>query len=188
MQYICISGSGIYNQTGKQGAWFCGLLRFKADCPCSQAVSDRGKGKVYKMWVIAGGFMAVCSVIDIRKKEIPLPLIGFFAAAALACSAVLGAGGWKAFLLSLIPGSCLLLLGLCTRESIGYGDGLLVLVLGIILGLEKCLMTVGAGLAASSAYALVLLVLRKANGRSRLPFVPFLTAGLGVTFIVWSKM
>ena len=140
------------------------------------------------MWVIAGSFMAVCSIIDIKKKEIPLPLIGFFAAAAVACSVVFGAGGWEAFLFSLIPGSCLLLLGLCTRESIGYGDGLLVLVLGIILGPEKCLMTVGTGLAASSIYALALLVCRKADGRSRLPFVPFLTLGLGVTFIVWNKM
>ena len=136
------------------------------------------------MWIIAAVFLITASITDIRKKEISVILIGLFVAASAAYSIVFQSMKWNDFLYSLIPGISLLALGIMTKESIGYGDGLLVLALGILLGLEKCLITVGMGLAASAIYALVLLTLRKVNGKSRLPFVPFLTIGLGVTFLV----
>ncbi|MBR6770416.1 MAG: prepilin peptidase [Lachnospiraceae bacterium] len=136
------------------------------------------------MWIIAAGFLIAASITDIRKKEISVILIGLFVATSIVYSIAFQTMKGNDFLYALIPGSSLLALGIMTKESIGYGDGLLILALGILLGLEKCLITVGMGLAASAIYALVLLAFRKVNGKSRLPFVPFLTIGLGVTFLV----
>ena len=85
---------------------------------------------------------------------------------------------------SLIPGAFLLAISLCTRESIGYGDGWTVLALGILLGLWKCFVVVFAGFLFSAIFSLILLVLRRVNGKSRLPFLPFITMGLGVVMVV----
>ena len=73
-------------------------------------------------------------------------------------------------LLSLWPGMTLLLLAAASGEKIGYGDGWLILGMGMWCSAEEivsvllmgCVLCTGAG------------ILRK---EKELPFVPFLTAG-----------
>lgn len=139
---------------------------------------------MFKMWVIAIVFMVICAVTDIRKKEIPIVLVILFGVLAAVYIGLFDKQEISSILYSFIPGAFLLALSLCTKESIGYGDGLVVLVLGLMTGCQKCIFIVSIGLLAASICALALLVLRKVNGRSRLPFVPFLAIGLGVMLIV----
>ncbi|MCM1262051.1 MAG: prepilin peptidase [Butyrivibrio sp.] len=129
----------------------------------------------------------ICAIIDIRKKEIPLIIL-------LTVSlAVLGIDIWKIFLghvllldmaVSVLPGIFFLLLGFCTGEKIGYGDGFLIIFLGLSFGFGRCLLSVFIGLLASSIFALFLLVFCKADRNSRLPLAPFLSIGMGVSFFV----
>lgn len=134
-------------------------------------------------WLVAIGFMLTGSVIDIKKKELPLALLVLFGLAAAVCTGITGEKEWRDILYSFIPGAALLALGMCTRESIGYGDGLVVLILGLLTGLKGCLVIVSIGFVVSSVFAMVLLVFRKVKGKSRLPFLPFLTIGLGVMLL-----
>lgn len=134
-------------------------------------------------WVISFIFIGICAVEDIRKKEIPVAILALFGILSLFYIGVLGEKEWMDVIFSFIPGAFLLLLSLCTRESIGYGDGLVTLVLGILVGLEGCLAAVMIGLLSSAVSALVLLICRKVKGKSRIPFVPFLAVGLGVLYV-----
>lgn len=135
-------------------------------------------------WLIISIFMVICTIMDIRKKEIPAVAIVLSGLLAL-CYMIFGSEKqWMDILYSLIPGMFLLMLSYCTRESIGYGDGLVVLVMGICMGIGICMAAVMAGLIISAVCAVALLVFGKVGGKSRLPFVPFLSAGLGVVYIV----
>lgn len=77
-------------------------------------------------------------------------------------------------LAALIPGILLLMTGKITKEAIGYGDGLIVLVLGIYLGIwETCEIVLG-GLFLSAVWGGFLMVVKKKNRHQEFPWIPFL--------------
>lgn len=132
-------------------------------------------------------YMGVCAVFDIRHREIPLLwILSGIAAAA-------GIGIWRItegmFTImeagfSLLPGIFFLLTGYCTGEKVGYGDGLILLASGLFLGAYRCFFVLCAGLVLSAAVSLILLLFHKAGRYSRIPFAPFLLAGMGVMLFV----
>lgn len=75
----------------------------------------------------------------------------------------------------MLPGALLLLLAFVTKKA-GYGDGIVLCCLGMVLGGEKSLMLLGISLFLTSLFALVLLVMHRVRRNSCLPFVPFLAA------------
>lgn len=139
------------------------------------------------MEVILFTLLCICSVFDIRKKEIPLII--------LIAGILTGVGIelWQMYRgmtdiaeagMSLLPGAFFILLSFCTGEKVGYGDGLLLIMSGLFLGFSKCFLVLCISLVLASAFALILLVFRKAGRDSRLPLVPFITVGMGVSFFV----
>lgn len=144
--------------------------------------------KIEIEWIICLIFIVICAVIDIRKKEIPVIVLALFGGCALFYTMIWGERTWVEILYSLMPGFFLLLLGLCTRESIGYGDGLAVMPVGMLIGWKGCIAAVVGGFLFSAVFSLILLVGRKAKGKSRIPFLPFLTVGLGVLYIAWKRV
>ena len=136
--------------------------------------------------LLALGMMVAGSVWDMRERRIPLWLPGIVGAAALCLTLwqmARGETGWLALTVSLLPGAGLLLLSWGTRERIGRGDGLVVLAAGLCLGAAECVAALAAGLLLAAAGAAFLLVLKKANRQTRLPFLPFLTVGTGA--VLW---
>lgn len=130
-------------------------------------------------------YMSVCMVFDIRRKEIPLLLIGLGTAAAFGINVWWIKEGditiWEAGI-SLIPGIFFLLTSFFTGEKVGYGDGLLLIILGLLLGVYRCFCALSIGLVFSAVVSLFLLLLHRAGRHSRLPFAPFLVLGMGVVF------
>lgn len=131
--------------------------------------------------VVAVIFIVFCTISDVRTGKIPVLVILVFGLASVWLLITGNTGSWREILYALVPGMALLALSLCTGESIGYGDGLTVLVLGLLVGIMRCTAAVFTGFLLSAVWGLVLLVLNKANGKSRMPWIPFLAAGLGVT-------
>lgn len=87
---------------------------------------------------------------------------------------------------SLIPGAFVLGLSYLTKEQIGYGDGLMILFLGPVFGLINVLIGLCAGLMISALFSAVLLIFKKAGKKETLPFLPFLTAGMGGVCVLCS--
>lgn len=134
-------------------------------------------------WIIAIVCMGVLAIADVKEKAVPSIFLMIFGVIAVIYAVLNREKEWMNILYSLIPGIFLLMVSLCTKESIGYGDGWAVAALGLLIGAEACLLTVCAGLAVSAIFSLILLALHKVNGKSRLPFLPFLMVGLGVLAI-----
>lgn len=117
------------------------------------------------------------SVEDIRRRE--LPTIPIFIAGAAGLVFSLLSGAWRDFsvLYRFLPGLLCLLLAFVSRESIGYGDGMVILCLGSYLTLAQLLELCMAALTLAGLVALVLLVGLHRGRKTSLPLVPFLLAG-----------
>ncbi|MCM1430904.1 MAG: prepilin peptidase [Muribaculaceae bacterium] len=117
------------------------------------------------------------SVEDIRRRELATPSILVVGAAGLALS-LLG-GEWRelSVLIRFVPGLLCLLLACVSRESIGYGDGLVILCMGAYLPLAQLLQMCMTALTLAGLAALFLLLVRHRGRKTTLPLIPFLLAG-----------
>ena len=111
---------------------------------------------------------------DIRRHAVSLPSLGIFAAAGLlwnllfpyqeAVEAAAGAG----------TGLLVLAAAAVTRGAVGFGDGLLLCVTGILLGGTENLSLLMAGSLLCAAVLGTGLVFGKVRWKQKFPFVPFL--------------
>ena len=122
------------------------------------------------------GILAFNVPSDIRQRKIYPMLTLLGAAAGIAVRAVLlypdrgGAGTVLSVLLSLLPGTLLLMLARLTEEKVGYGDGIMLLMLGSWTGAT----------AAAVSFLLALFyaaIVGAVSGKKEVPFVPYLAAG-----------
>lgn len=127
--------------------------------------------------------MLILSVQDIKNKEISAKLLVVSAIISLVGAFI---GVWKNNLsitdvvVSLLPGVGMLFLSFATRQQIGYGDGLVTLVLGPAFGIWTMLLGIVIAFFGSSIFSIILLLLKKAEKKTRIPFVPFITLGTAV--------
>ncbi|MCR5404867.1 MAG: hypothetical protein K6E91_13765 [Butyrivibrio sp.] len=129
------------------------------------------------------GILLFTSVRDIRKKEIlaaEIILVGIISAVRTTTMIYTGSFDIISFAASFLPGIAMLLASLITGESLGYGDGLLVLLSGPALGGELVLGTVLLAVFICGLFSGILLVIKRAGRFTRVPFVPFMTLGLAV--------
>ena len=126
---------------------------------------------------ICTGILVCLSVEDVRKRKIPL--------------VILTVGGCMAFLYQLMwgtediweiaagvgIGACFLMVGWLTGEKIGYGDGIVIMVLGIYLGIWKLLEMLAGAFFLLAVAGMICLAGKRFSRKQTLPFCPFLTAG-----------
>lgn len=122
-------------------------------------------------------FLGYLSVQDIRTKLVSANVIWMFGAVAFLYLFWGQDGDICTWIMRMIPGAGLLLLAFGTKESIGYGDGATVMVLGMWCGTFFCILILCLGIFLSGIYALF----RMASGRfSPVPFLPFLLISMEV--------
>lgn len=133
--------------------------------------------------IILGILLGVQGCIDLKYKEIPLWL------------SILGAGigVWfcieeeRAFVsvfLACVPGVIALLFSKFTKEVMGYGDGILLVVMGIYLPLEKLLSIGMLAFGIAGIVALALLVIFRKKGNYKIPFIPFLSLAYALEYFI----
>lgn len=120
-------------------------------------------------------FLGIHTWEDIRKQEISVKILGIFGGIGVLYALFLREVGIMEFFGGFIPGILLLLLGKLSREAVGYGDGSIVLVLGLYLSFWKILGILVTASVLAGLWAVGLLVFRKAG--KAIPFVPFLLMG-----------
>lgn len=131
-------------------------------------------------------FLIMSSLMDIKTKKISLCL----------CIAFLLIGmGWNTFchfkgiihildiVVSIIPGGILILLSLVTKQEIGLGDGIVVIIIGMLIGVEKTVMSLMTGLFISAFFSSFLIYIKKVQRSYQIPFIPFLTVGVVLVVI-----
>lgn len=124
--------------------------------------------------VIFAGYLGVLTVMDIRNKRLNLLFLlsGFLLmAAGFFCKREIhplllatGAGVGLVFLLA----------SRVTGESFGYGDSILIMIMGGFLGFWDILSLLTAAFLLAAVFSVIMLVRKKFNRKTAFPFVPFL--------------
>lgn len=136
----------------------------------------------YVSWFI---FLLVVSWQDFRKKEISgelLVLMGLLGTGIQCFEKSISLGSW---ILGICLGLVLLFLAFLTKEDIGYGDGWLVLVMGMSLGFKLSFLSFLLGLGISALVSGWFLIYKRVKRSYRIPFAPFLLAGCVLSVLVY---
>lgn len=138
------------------------------------------------MIILVSSFMIIMtcmSYIDIKEKKIPMKwfvvLLGIAGIAAIFSNEAM----WPDIAWGILPGAGLIMLAWLTRQ-IGYGDGLALVAVGLLWGLADCIGMLAIGLLLCLFAAIILLIIHKVTRKSKLPFLPFMEAGI----LIWKGM
>ncbi len=131
------------------------------------------------------GFLYVLAVADLKKKEIPLVLLGSCGAAGVVFS-------WQSSAMSLAEmaggiciGGFLLLCALVMKEGVGVGDGLLFCATGVYLGMWQNLFLLFLSTLLCAAAGGMLVLRKKCTRKESLAFAPFvLVANVGMLLLM----
>lgn len=135
------------------------------------------------MYGMAGavGLLAAGGIFDVKSKKIPFVVLGaggiwsvvglFFKAAEIGIPQTL-----LFVLTAIVPGAILVVISFLTEKKIGYGDGIVLMILGCMEGAGTAFLVFCTGLFLQSLFAVGLLIVKKADKQSCIPFVPFLLA------------
>lgn len=123
------------------------------------------------------------SVFDLREKEIPT-VVSLFGAIGGGIISLLSERDYKEMLLACIPGVLLFLFGKVTDEAIGYGDAILLTGMGMTYSIGEISVICVFAFGVASMVALILFVVFHKKGNYSIPFVPFLSIGWGIEFMI----
>ena len=122
------------------------------------------------------GLLVFCSVEDIKHKSIHMNPLLLFGIAGLVVHLLLGERKTGNMVLGMAVGLLLLLLSWFSKENIGSGDGVLLMVTGIYLGAKQNMELFLTGLCFSGIWAFILILFFKKKKQDEIPFIPFLLA------------
>lgn len=123
-------------------------------------------------------FLILCAIQDIKEKQLSVKMLVLFGGLFFTWSFLFDTMPYEQRICGLLPGVAALFLAFLTKEQIGYGDAVCLLILGAVMTGGVILRAALAGLFLASACSIALLIGKKANRRTTLPFLPFLTAGV----------
>ena len=148
-----------------------------ANVQVNQMISRERLKKGVKMEAYCMGllFLAGLTAEDIRKREISVFKVMIFVFMAVIYRLFIKNFLWQDIIWDLFPGGILIFLAFITKESIGYGDGMAVMVLGLWTGGWFTLMSVCAAIMLAGICGAICLFIRK---RDPIPFIPFLLLGM----------
>ena len=131
-------------------------------------------------WLICqtvfAGYMIVLAVMDIRWKKLSfmillsgtVPLAAGFLCDREIHIILLAAGA--------AVGGIFLIISRVTEDSFGYGDSILIMIMGGFLGFWNILSLLTAAFSMAALFSIFMLIRKRFHRKSSFPFVPFLTA------------
>lgn len=131
--------------------------------------------------IFLGIWLLVCSIQDVKRKEIHIALLLAGMITSIVLSIFLIDISIESRIIGVFLGGTLIGLHFLSRGQIGIADGLIVSGLGLGLGFSISSAILLLSLFLSAVVSLFLIVLKKVKRKTTIPFVPFLfVAYLGV--------
>lgn len=127
--------------------------------------------------IIIGALLLIAGIIDIRKQIISRRLLGILFMVCLITVPFMTKNSLFSMIGGLAIGFCTIGISMLSREQIGRGDGIVITAIGLVLGARQCLLVVCIASLLMSFIAIGVLLFRKGNRQTRLPFLPAIFAG-----------
>ncbi len=162
---------------------------------CAVLAAATGTRPELGVWLLLAPVGVLLTVVDFRVRRLPDPLTLPFAGAALALLGLTAvvpehAGEWTTALLgSLALGGGYFVLFLINPAGLGFGDVKLALGAGAALGWygwPTVMLGTFAGFLLGALYGTALVITRRADRKTAIPFGPFLIAGAFLGLLVGS--
>lgn len=137
---------------------------------------DRREGKMNLLKIILVILLIICTIEDMKEKAVTMPVVYGFGLIGLLMQGYLkNISVW-----SVIGGMGIgiLIIGIShlTKGGIGMGDGILIVVTGIYLGLRDNFILLLAALTGVLIWAGFLAVTKGISRNKEIPFIPFMLA------------
>lgn len=123
-------------------------------------------------------FFGVGTYFDVKNRELPLEFLTIFGLVGIVCNVIWKYQKFSNIVIGCGVGCVFLLVGWLTKESIGYGDGLGLCILGIFEGWRGMIPIVFGAFLMSGVYGLWRMIGLKEQGSDTMPFFPFLLLAL----------
>lgn len=120
------------------------------------------------------GMLGICSIEDIRKKQVQVYLVLVFGIIGMIFHLLYRSLSIGNIFCGMMLGVILMVVSKITSGSVGMGDGLILMVTGVYLGIGSNVKLFFHGLLFAAIWSLVLIVLFRKTRRQEIPFVPFL--------------
>ena len=127
----------------------------------------------FKELVLISGLL-FNSILDIRKKRVSVIVIIIMGVCAVAYNFYYNLFTLPESLLSFVPGIIMLILAFLSDESIGYGDGVLMLCLGLFAGMEEIFLICMLAVSVAGIMAMIFVFICHKRKDYEIPFVPFI--------------
>ena len=141
-------------------------------------IEGMGSMKIYQYIIMA--IMLIHSITDIKYKKVrfELTLVGLIIGLLFIILDI-----WKGIFPyekvgGILFGIACLIFGKITNEAIGYGDGMILLMLGLFYHTEQIFIVIFWASLFAIIVALFLMIIFQKNRKYEMPFVPFLTLGM----------
>lgn len=124
--------------------------------------------------------LGVICVFDIKRKKIPVYMLIILAAAGIISNFTVGEFDIEKRIIAMLPGMILLIVSMITKQQIGYGDGMIILIMGLYIDIDDILSIVLSSFLLSSIAAIILMTVFKKKKNFEMSFSPFLLIGYGL--------
>lgn len=122
-------------------------------------------------------FLIISAGIDIKRKEVSIVLTGTFAAVAVIWNLTHEELPIMIWICGIIPGLLLLAAGWATRGAVGSGDGFVIGVCGLFLGVWANMELLLIALFLAALYSMVLIVFKRVKRNHTIAFIPCVLLG-----------
>ena len=122
-------------------------------------------------------FLAIAAKKDVQTKEITIGYLCVGIGFVLLYQMVWGKPSLFTFIAGIITGLFFLCLSKWTEEGIGYGDSLMILIIGAFLGVWKLMVVLMIAFVSVSLVSGIGLKIGKLTRKSTVPFYPYLLFG-----------
>jgi leader peptidase (prepilin peptidase)/N-methyltransferase len=141
-----------------------------------------GGSRMYQV-VVTGIALGISSYTDLKYQRIyTRVLLPYFLLVVLG-NLIGGTASLAEMGMGVLPGAFCLVISWVSRQSLGYGDSLLILICGVSLGFWPCIWVAFTAFFWAGIWALAAHCLRGAKRTSEFPFVPFLLLGFVIQWI-----
>ena len=124
--------------------------------------------------------LGVICVFDIKRKKISVYMLIILAAAGIISNFTVGEFDIEKRIIAMLPGMILLIVSMITKQQIGYGDGMIILIMGLYIDIDDILSIVLSSFLLSSIAAIILMTVFKKKKNFEMAFSPFLLIGYGL--------
>ncbi len=125
---------------------------------------------------------------DILTKKIPKWYAYFYLATGICCFVFSEKKEIHEMIIGGFFGLFFFLIARITKESVGYGDAYIMTGLGFALGISCIFTGLMISLLCMLPITSTLLLMKKVNRKTKIPFLPFLFLGIMMEFVMSGRM